>query len=94
MKIEEIIEAARADNESAFGRVNDKRAAKIVRAAFKQVKNQIDLVPDGRVMIGGLGRFVIRKVEREQDGTKVSKRRILFHQGDVIKRRATDQNQP
>ncbi len=80
MNLEEIVKNARAENQSAFGKVNDKRAVKILRAAFRQVNSQLELAKDSNVAIGGLGRFAIKNVEREKDGVKVTKRRVTFHQ--------------
>jgi nucleoid DNA-binding protein len=80
MNLKEIVKNARADNQSAFGKVNDKRAAKILQAAFRQVNSQLNAAKDGNVAIGGLGRFAIKSVEREKGGVKVTKRRVTFRQ--------------
>ena len=80
MNLEEIVKNARADNQSAFGKVKDKRAMKILRAAFKQVNSQLESAKDGSLAISGLGRFAIRNIERETDGVKATKRRVTFHQ--------------
>ncbi len=89
MKLDEIVKTARAANSSAFGNVNDKRAVKILRAAFRQVVSQVESAKDGVVVINGLGRFVIKNVEREKDGIKVTKRRVIYHRGGAGKRRQT-----
>jgi hypothetical protein len=78
MNLEEIVKTARAANGSAFGNIKDERAVKILRAAFEQVGNEVDSAKDGKVMIGGLGRFTIKNVERDKDGVKVTKRRVTF----------------
>ena len=57
MKLNEIVKTARAANESAFGSIDDERAVKILRAAFRQVRNQLKSTKDGELIIGGLGRF-------------------------------------
>ena len=80
MNLEQIVKNARADNQSAFGKVNDKRAVKILRAAFKQVNSELESAKDGNLTIGGLGRFAIKNTEREKDGVKVAKRRVTFRQ--------------
>ena len=87
MKIDEIVKSARAANSSAFGSTNDKRAAKILRAAFRQVRNQLKSTKDGELVISGLGRFAIKNIEREKDGVKVTKRRVIFRRGGTGKKR-------
>ena len=93
MNLEEIVKNARAENQSAFGKVNDKRAIKILRAAFKQVNSQLESVKDGNLTIGGLGRFVIKNVEHEKDGVKVTKRRVIFRRGGAGKKRQAESDQ-
>lgn len=85
MKLNEVVKLARETNESAFGKVNDQRAVKILRAAFQQVKNQLETAEDGKVVIDGLGRFVIRNVQHEKDGVTVTKRKVVFRYGGADK---------
>lgn len=80
MKLDEIVRSAREADSSAFGKINDKRAVKIVNAAFEQVRNELESAKDGQVVVSGLGRFVIKSVEREKDGVKVTKRRVTLRQ--------------
>jgi len=87
MKLNEIVKTARAADSSAFGNINDQRAVKILRAAFRQVGNQLESAKDGVVVINGLGRFAIKNIEREKDGVKVTKRRVIFRSGGAGKRR-------
>ena len=79
MKFQDIIKDARAASPAAFGKVSDKRAAKILRAAFAQVNSQIQSTDNGNVTVQGLGRFAVRNFVREKDGAKVSKRRVTFN---------------
>lgn len=88
MKLAEIIEAARAANPSAFGSTDDKRAVRILRASLRQVRKQLNTTKDDEVVINGFGRFAIKNVERDKDGMKVKKRRVIFRQGG--KRRRAD----
>lgn len=81
MKLTEIIEAARAANPAAFGKTNDKRAIKILRASLRQLRKQLKSTPEGEVVVNGLGRFAIKNVEREKDGVKVKRRRVILRQG-------------
>jgi nucleoid DNA-binding protein len=78
MKLDEIVKAAREDNEAAFANISDKRAAKIIRAAFQQVTGQLESAEEGKLNIGSLGRFMIKNVEREKEGAKVTRRRVTF----------------
>ena len=87
MKLYELVQTARAANSSAFGDIDDERAVKIVRAAFRQVRIQIKSTEDDELIIGGLGRFAIKNIEREKDGVKVTKRRVIFRRGNAGKRR-------
>ena len=86
MNLKEIVKNARAENESAFGKVNDKRAVQILRAAFKQVNSQLDSAKEGNLIIRGLGRFAIKTVEREKDGVKVTRRRVTFRQRSAARK--------
>ncbi len=93
MNLEEIVKNARADNQSAFGKVSDMRAMKILRAAFKQVNSQLESAKDGNVTIRGLGRFAIKNVGREKEGVKVTKRRVIFHRHGAGTRRQAESDQ-
>lgn len=93
MKLDEIVKTARAADESAFGKVNDKRAVKILRAAFRQVNVQLESAKDSNVAIGGLGRFAIKSIEREKDGIKVTKQRVIYHRHDAGKKRKAKSDQ-
>lgn len=94
MKLDEVVKMARVANESAFGKVNDRRAIKIVRAAFQQVKNQVETAGDGKVVINGLGRFVIRNVRQEKDGVTVTRRKVIFHHGSAGRTEKAEVNKP
>ena len=86
MNLKEIVKNARAENATAFGKVNDKRAVQILRAAFKQVNAQIEATKEGNLTIGGLGRFAIKNIEREKNDVKVTKRRVTFRQRSAAKK--------
>jgi hypothetical protein len=62
---------------------------KILRAGFRQVGSQLESAKDGKVVIDGLGSFAIKNIEREKDGVKLTKRRVIFHQGGAGKGRQT-----
>ena len=79
MKINELIKSARIADASAFGNVKDKRAAKILRAAFQELNSQLDSVSDGNLAINGLGRFTVRSVKKNENGEASAKRRVVFH---------------
>ena len=43
-----------------------------------QVRQEIDTTAEGKVLVGGLGLFRIKRGEREKDGQKMSVKRIAF----------------
>lgn len=87
MKLVEIIKAARVADPEAFGSTDDERAMKILRAGLRQVRRQLMSAKEGAVVVGGLGRFSIKAVEHERNGTKVTRRRVTFRHGGAGKSR-------
>ncbi len=87
MKLNDIVKTARVANRAAFESVDDQQAVKILLAVFRQVGNQVESARDGQVVIGGLGRFTIKSVERDKDGVKVMQRRVTFRPGGARKKR-------
>ena len=80
MKLDASVRSARAADSNAFGKIGDNRAVKIVRAAFQAVNSELETVEEGELVISGLGRFVIKSVEREKEGAKSKTRRVTFRQ--------------
>ncbi len=57
------------------------------------MNSRLESAKDGNVAIGGLGRFAIKNVEREKDGVKVTKQRVIFHQHGAGKKRKAKSSQ-
>lgn len=78
MTLNEIVLAAKKNNEAAFGEVSEKRILAIARAVFDEVSKQVRVIEEGQVVVAGLGKFLVRRKEVEKDGQKVVQRRIAF----------------
>lgn len=78
MKVIELIEAIKNEQPDALGKVADKRAARIVRAALAEIARQIDASEEGTVKIAGLGNFRVRNVKRGKEGEEKTVRRVAF----------------
>jgi hypothetical protein len=50
----------------------------ILRAAFSEIKKEIDGIEDGVVKVPSLGNFRITQVEREVEGKKMIRKRVMF----------------
>lgn len=77
MKVIEIIQTAKAENETAFANVTDKRSVAIVGAVLRTLAKKIDEAEEP-VALAGFGRFAVLKKDVEKDGKKVTVRRVLF----------------
>ncbi len=76
--VSEIAEKLKSENPEAFGKMNEKRVAFMIRSVFGEIKEVIEKNEDETVHVRGLGRFKIGEVEFEKDGKKISKKRIIF----------------
>lgn len=74
----ELVELIKRSNPRVLGKVPDKRAAAIIRAAMQGLVAKIKATDEGEVKVPGLGRFVVKRTEREKDGHKIVDRRIVF----------------
>ncbi len=72
MKMLELVESAKAADEAVFEGTPDKRSAKIVAAALRDLGRRLEEADDGRVAVAGFGTFVVR----EKTGDK--EKRIIF----------------
>ena len=73
MKVLELVQSARAEDEAVFDGTPDNRSAKIVAAALRDLGRRLEETDEGRVAIPGLGSFVVREAEAgERD------KRIVF----------------
>jgi hypothetical protein len=78
VNVASLVKSAKAEKAGAFDNINEKRAVAVVRAVLAQASKQISETEDGSVVLAGLGRFVIRQVQVEKEGQKVTRRRIAF----------------
>lgn len=73
----ELIARLRDESPAALGKLNDRAALKLLRAAFARVARDVGQAPDGAHKVGGLGTFAVRTVEANDEG-KGGGRRIRF----------------
>lgn len=78
MNLRELLEKLRSDHPEQFGRINDKEAVGVLRAALSEIRRQIEGAEEGAVRVPSLGSFQIRRVEREVDGKKTAHKRVAF----------------
>jgi hypothetical protein len=63
-----LVKRIKAEDPEALKRIGDKRAAKLVAASLRALRNTLDDVPERRVQLKEMGTFVVRQVERPKDG--------------------------
>ncbi|SMF95054.1 hypothetical protein SAMN02949497_2398 [Methylomagnum ishizawai] len=78
MHINEVVELVKGVDPALLKGIPDKKVAKIIREAFVQVSNQVENTEEGVIAVPGLGRFQIRKLEREVNGQTVFNKRVIF----------------
>lgn len=78
MKPIEIVELIKISNPALLGKMPDARAAKIIKAALVQLGKHIDAENEGTIKVPGVGKFIVRQVEREKGGEKKIVKTIGF----------------
>jgi len=78
MKIIEVVQKLRASNAKRFGQIPEKQAAALVTAALREILEQLDGTADGKLAVPGFGQFMVKQVEREKDGAKLTRKRVVF----------------
>lgn len=78
MKPIEIVQSMREAQPEVFGSMKDQRAAGIVRGVLHHLAQTLQGAPVGRLLVPGLGVFVVREVEVEKDGVKSTQRRVVY----------------
>lgn len=78
MKAIEIVELIKQENPNTLGKMSDKKAAKVISAALRQISNQLAQASEGTVKIAALGAFAVKQVEREASGKKSTVKKIAF----------------
>ena len=79
----ELAKQVQQENLDTMGKMSERKIAKIIREAFKQVKNDIDNTEDDSVQISKFGNFRVRMIEREKDGEIITVKRIVFRPAKV-----------
>jgi len=77
MKILELVKQAKQTNPKLKG-LPPPKAAALVRAVFSQIKQELEAKEKGAMNVPGLGIFRVNLVEKEEEGQKVTKRRVNF----------------
>lgn len=78
MEVKELIEQMRRANPDLLDGIPDDKAEALVRNVFKHINETLAGTAEGVVQYAGLGRFRVRKVERDKAGEKTVRTRILF----------------
>lgn len=68
-----LVERIKAEDPSALKRIGDTRAAKLVAASLRALRNELDEISERRVQLKEMGTFVVRQVERPKDGKLVQR---------------------
>lgn len=77
----EIVDFLRLEQPQLLGKMPDKKAAGLIRAALALISRRIDALEEGLLQVAGLGVFRVRRVEREKDGQKVLVRQVILRKG-------------
>lgn len=75
----ELIQRLRKESPAAVGKLDDRIALRLVRAAFAAVASEVRAAPDGVHKIGGLGTFRVRTIAADAATGKAAARRVLFN---------------
>lgn len=78
MKIDEMVALIKKEYPALLGKMPDRRAARVIRAAFGQLAKEVDAAEEGVVSAPGLGRFRVKQVERIKEGKKSKTKLVLF----------------
>nr|WP_298249114.1 hypothetical protein [uncultured Halomonas sp.] len=74
-----LVERIKAEDPDSLKRIGDTRAAKLVAATLRALRNELDEVPERRVRLKEMGTFVVRQVEHPKNGKLVQ--RIALNPG-------------
>jgi nucleoid DNA-binding protein len=78
MKADQILENIKAQSPALFAKIDDKVAARLVKATLAEIAKQLTATDTGAVAVPGLGRFKVKPFEKEKDGEKKTGKRISF----------------
>lgn len=75
----ELAQLVKQSEEAVLANVPVPRIAKILSLGFQGLANRVDGMEEGRLVVPGMGVFVVRKIEVEKDGAKSELKRIILH---------------
>lgn len=78
MTIDEIIAKIQEKEPAAVAGIAKNKSKRLIQAVFAQMLRTIYAKGDGNLVIGGLGQFRVKKIERDEGGEKVLKKHIVF----------------
>jgi hypothetical protein len=78
--VEELVQMARR-SAPGLKSLGDEDAEALVREVFRQIRQEIDSTPEGKIAVGGLGLFRARQGKRERNGRVVPVKRVSFRSG-------------
>jgi hypothetical protein len=78
MKVTQLLAEIQKSDPQLLAGIPEGRAEALVAGVFKHMNETIAQADEGRVDFAGLGRFVVRQVEREKDGRKIVRTLIHF----------------
>ena len=94
MKTKEIVDLIKAERPALLSKkISEKKATKLIRNAFSQLRSQIESANNGDVVkVRGLGNFRVKQVEREIDGQKTTVKRVTFRAKKPLEKKAEPAN--
>jgi hypothetical protein len=78
VKLDEMVALIKKENPTLLGKMPDKKAIRVIRAAFGQLAREVDAAKEGVVSAPGLGRFRVKEVERSKEGQKAMTKHVVF----------------
>jgi hypothetical protein len=83
MKVTEILSAAKSAEPRLLEGLSETYESQVATLVLRQIGRQIATTTDGKVVVGGLGTFVIKVVDVEKDGKKSKRKNIFFFAATV-----------
>lgn len=78
MNVKEIVEALKSEHPKAVESLSDAAAERLVRAVLAEVAKAVDSQEEGTLLVGALGRFTVKMVEKKGEAGVESVRRVTF----------------
>ena len=78
MKPTELVELIKEKRPNLLGKMPEKKAVALIRAALAELGRHIAEAEEGVVRVPPMGTFRVRMVEQEKDGENVTVKRIIF----------------